>query len=75
MLSAPVLILKSFSFYSDSVEMVLKSQLQGMAQVFDWKKSAKGSPEDFYKNLWEKTKDKYLAVVVLGDEPLQFAMK
>ncbi|MEO0162925.1 MAG: hypothetical protein ABIL50_03090 [candidate division WOR-3 bacterium] len=75
MLSAPVLILKSFSFYSDSVEMVLKSQLQGMAHVFDWEKSAKGSPENFYRNLWEKTKDKYLAVVVLGDEPLQFAMK
>jgi len=75
MLSTPVLILKSFSFYSDTVANTLKSQLQGLAHVFDWKKDAKGEPEGFYKNLWERSKDKYLAVVVLGEEALEFAIK
>jgi hypothetical protein len=75
MLSGPVLILKSFSFYSDTVANILKSQLQGLAHVFDWRKDAKGNPESFYKNLWEKSKDRYLAVVVLGEEVLNFAIK
>jgi hypothetical protein len=75
MLSGPVLILKSFSFYSDTVANILKSQLQGLAHVFDWRNDAKGDPEIFYKNLWEKSKDRYLAVVVLGEEVLNFAIK
>jgi len=75
MLSGPVLILKSFSFYSDTVANILKSQLQGLAHVFDWRRDAKGDPESFYKNLWEKSKDRYLAVVVLGEEALNFAIK
>ncbi len=75
MLSAPVLILKSFSFYTDSVVSVLKTQLQGMAHIFDWEGSAKGDPERFYSDLWSKVKDKYLAVVVLGEKPLEFATR
>lgn len=75
MISAPILILKSFSFYTDSVVKVLRTQFQGMAHVFDWKGDAKGNPTDFYKNLWNSTKDKYLAVIVLGDEPIEFAAK
>ncbi len=75
MISTPVLILKSFSFYSDTVANILKSQLQGLAHVFDWQKDARGEPEIFYKNLWERSKEKYLAVVVLGEEALRFAIR
>ncbi len=72
-----ILVLKDEPIFKEGVISQIKKEFQGYAHVMDWRKNVpKGTkPEVFWKNFWEKAGEKYDVVVVLGGNPLFFAVE